>query len=427
MSDVERTAAGAGSAGPSEAAEMDGGRPPPPRRHRRGPGIAVGLVVLLGLAGAIGYGAQRHLAEERRAAETAASHRDFVPNVRVALVREEAGPRAVNLPGTTLAFTQANIFARASGYIDKLEVDIGDRVKAGDLLAEITAPELDHQIAQAEATLAQTRAAVQQAEANRDLSSATWQRDRPLVQQGWTTKEQGDVDRLTLQAQQAATGVAEANVAAQQALLLSLRQQKAYQRVTAPFDGVVTERNVNIGDLVTADAPVSTQMFTLMQSTVIRVQVFVPQSQALGVEPGIKAAVRIPEFPGRPFPGTVTRIADALQPGTRTLLVEIDIANPDAALPPGIYCAVELDVPRKPPVLIVPAEAIVFDRDGLHVATVVEGVVRMRKVSVSRDLGTEVEVGDGVRAGDAVVLNPSVTLVDGSKVSARRIDDGGTS
>lgn len=423
MSDVDRTAAaGPAEPGSHEARGLDPAGLPEIRRRRRWPGITAGLVALLGLAGAIAYGAQRHLAEEQMATETAAAHRDFVPSVRVATVREEAGPRVVTLPGTTLAFTQADIFARASGYIDKLDVDIGDRVKAGDLLAEITAPELDHQIAQAQATLAQTEAAVEQAEANRDLSSATWQRDRPLVQQGWTTKEQGDVDRLTLRAQQAATGVAEANVAAQQALILSLQQQKAYQRVAAPFDGVVTARNVNIGDLVTADATGSTQMFTLMQSNVIRVQVFVPQSQALGVVPGTKATVRVPELPGRAFPGTVTRIADALQPGTRTLLVEIDIANADGALPPGIYCAVELDVPRKPPVLIVPAEAIVFDRDGLHVATVVDGVVHMRKISVSRDLGTEVEVGDGVDAGDVVVLTPPVTLVEGSKVSVRPAD-----
>ena len=230
------------------------------------------------------------------------------------------------MPATTTAFEAANIFARTSGYIEKRYVDIGDRVKAGALLADITAPELDHQITQAKATLAQNQATLQQTQASRDLAQVTNARDSKLVKQGWLTLQQGDNDRLTLQAQQAAVGVAQSNIAAQEAQIRILEQEKAYQRVVAPFDGVITQRNIDNGSLVTSG---STFMFTLMHPDVIRTQVFVPQDEAFGLGPGVDAVVRVPEIPDRTFPGKVTRIANALQPGSRTLLTEIDVPNPD--------------------------------------------------------------------------------------------------
>ena len=324
----------------------------------------------------------------------------------------------VTLPGTTSAFTEANIFARASGYIDKRNVDIGDHVKNGQLLAQITAPELDHQIANAEATLKQTEATLRQNQANADLANVTWQRDKPLVEKGWVTPQQGDQDRLGLQAQQATIGVAQSNVAAQQAQISVLRQQKDYQSVVAPFDGVITQRNIDVGTLVQADATSGTFMFTIMQDNVIRTLVYVPQDQAFGLEPGVEAVVRVPEIPDRGFPGKVTRIADALQPGTRTLLTEIDVPNTDGALDPGIYCTVELHIPRKVPSLIVPAQAIIFNADGLQVAVLENGTAHFRKVTVARDFGTTVEVSDGVKAGDQVILSPPVNLAEGSKVQA---------
>ena len=198
-----------------------------------------------------------------------------------------------------------------------------------------------------------------------------------------------------------------------------LNQQKAYQSVVAPFDGVITQRNVDIGSLVQADATSGTFLFTLMHSDMIRIQLYVPQDEAFGVAPGVEAVVRVPEMPGRDFPGTVTRIADALQPGTRTLLTEIDVPNPDHALSPGIYCTVELKIPRKTPSLIVPSEAIIFNREGLSVAVVEDGVARIHPVTVVRDFGTTVEVSAGVKDGDQVILNPPVDLTDGHKVKVR--------
>jgi RND family efflux transporter MFP subunit len=231
------------------------------------------------------------------------------------------------------------------------------------------------------------------------------------------------VDLQNLRAQQAAVAAAKHDVTAQENLVKQLYQQRNYASVVAPFDGVITQRNVDVGSLVQGNATSGTFMFEIMQEGIIRVSVYVPQDAASGVKPGIDAIVRVPEIPDREFRGTVTRIADALQPGTRTLLTEIDIPNPDGALTPGIYCAIELHIPRKTPSLSVPADALIFNRNGMQVAVVSDGKAEIRKVNVKRDLGTRVEVDSGIKAGDQVILNPPVTLVDGSKVHPRAEND----
>jgi RND family efflux transporter MFP subunit len=388
----------------------------PPRRYG---GALLGAGALLLLAGGLGIGGWRHYQADLEAAATAQQTRTFVPEVRVAAVRDSGSKIVVSLPATTTAFEAANIFARTSGYVEKRYVDIGDRVKAGALLADITAPELDHQIAQAKATLAQNQATLQQTQASRDLADVTNGRDSKLVKQGWLTLQQGDNDRLTLQAQQAAVGVAQSNIAAQEAQIRILEQEKLYQRVVAPFDGVITQRNIDNGSLVQSQ---STFMFTLMHPDVIRTQLYVPQDAAFGVAPGIEAVVHVPEIPNRSFPGKVTRIASALQPGSRTLLTEVDVPNPDGALSPGIYCTVELFIPRKTPSMIIPADAVVFDENGLHVAVVANGVVHLQKITIARDFGKEVEVHDGVKPGDQVILNPMVNLAEGDKVTVRKTE-----
>ena len=387
------------------------------KRGRKAHPIILGLTVMM--ASALTAGARTHLTEYPQSASAAEQQRNFVPSVRVESVQPSGETETVKLPATTLAFASANIFARASGYIGRREVDIGDRVKQGQLLAEIVAPELDHQIAQAEATLDQLKSALQQAQANRELARVTWDRDQPLVEKGWATAQQGTIDQQTLKGQDAAVSVAEANVTAEEAQLQVLHQQKVYQRVVAPFDGVITQRNVDVGSLVQADATSDTFMFTLMQSNVIRTQVFVPQEEAFGLKPGVNAAVQVSEIPDRTFPGTVTRIADAIQPGSRTLLTEIDIPNPDGALTPGIYCMVELHMPRKTPSFVVSADAIIFNQAGLQVAVVENGVAHMRRVVVVRDRGREVLVNSGVKRGDRVILNPPVDLAEGTKVQIR--------
>jgi RND family efflux transporter MFP subunit len=387
---------------------------------KRRPGrriFAAGAALLL--LGGLAIGVWQHLKLNADVEATAAQRRDFVPSLRVAVVRSSGANVAVSLPGTTEAFEQANIYSRTSGYVAKRYVDIGDRVKAGELLAEITAPELDHQISQAQATLIQNQAALRQVQANRELAEVTWGRDNKLLTQGWITKQQGDQERLALSAQLAAEAVAQANIQAQEAQLMVLSQRKAYQRVIAPFDGIVTTRNIDNGSLVQADATGGTAMFTMMHSDVIRIQLYVPQDQAFGLKPGVEGIVRVPELPGVDFRGTVTRVASALQPGTRTLLTEIDVPNPDGTLTPGTYCDVQLQIPRKTQSLIVPAEAIIFNRNGLSVAVVENGVVHVRKIVEVRDLGTRVEVSDGVQDGDQVVLNPPIDISENQTVTTR--------
>ena len=388
------------------------------KRRRRGRLAVLGVAVVL--VGALTAGTWIHLTEHHLSEDAAEQERDFIPQVRVASVEQSSEIDVVRLPATTSAFATANIFARASGYIGQREIDIGDHVKQGQLLAEIVAPELDHQIAQAEATLSQLEWALQQAEANRELAKVTWGRDKPLVEKGWLTAQQGTIDEQTLKAREAAVSVAQANITAEEAQLKVLHQQKVYQRVVAPFDGVITQRNIDVGSLVQADATSGTFMYTIMQSNVIRTQVFVPQDSAFGLRPGIDAAVHVPEIPDRTFPGTVTRIAEALQPGSRTLLTEIDIPNPDGVLTSGIYCTIELHIPRKTPSFTVSADAIIFNQAGLQVAIVENGVVHLHRVGVVRDLGRQVLVNSGVKRGDQVILNPAVDLAEGAKVRARQ-------
>jgi RND family efflux transporter MFP subunit len=388
------------------------------KRYRWG-GRLFALAGFLFLAGGLSLGAWGNYSQQQEATAAAKQQRDFVPSLRVATIAASPGAVSISLPGTTAAFAAANVFARATGYIAKRIVDIGDRVKAGDLLAQLAVPELDDQISQNESILNQLKSSLEQAEASLELARVTWRRDEPLVNKGWVTQKQGTVDVQTLKSREAAVPVAQHNVTAQENLLKQLRQNRDYASVVAPFDGVITERNVDVGTLVQNNATSGTFMFEIMQQDVIRVRVYVPQNAAFGMAPGVEAVMRVPELPDREFPGKVTRIADALQPGTRTLLTEVDIPNPDGALAPGIYCTVELQIPRKTPSVSVPAEAIIFNSDGTQVAVVSDGKAEIRKVRVQRDLGTRVEVDAGIKAGDQVILNPPVNLLEGSKVQAR--------
>jgi RND family efflux transporter MFP subunit len=390
-----------------------------PDTRRRWSRLLFGGGAFFLLAVGLAFGTSRSYSQQREVIATADHAREFVPSFRVVTVRASPGNIVITLPATTAAFVDANIYARATGYIGKRNVDIGDHVKQGELLAELGVPELDDQIAQNESTLEQLKAAVQQAQANSTLAQATWGRDKPLLRDGWVTGHQGDIDLQTVKADEAAVSVAQANVAAQERLLQVLHQNRAYASVVAPFDGTITQRNVDVGSLVQGNANTGTFMFEIMQKDVIRVRVYVPQDAAFGVAPGIEAIVRVPEIPGRTFRGKVTRIAEALQTGTRTLLTEIDISNPDGALQPGTYCTAELNILRKTPSFLVPADATIFNQNGMQVAVIKDGTAHIHKVSVTRDLGTQVEVDDGVEQGDLVIINPPIALSEGSKVRAR--------
>jgi RND family efflux transporter MFP subunit len=398
------------------AVERETGNAPKQRRRRRWGGRLFAFGGFLLLAGGLSLGAWGNYSQQQQVMTTAEQERDFVPSLRVATVAASPDTMSVTLPGTTAAFDNANIYARATGYIAKRNVDIGDHIKQGELLAELAVPELVDQIHQNEGTLAQFTSTLEQTVANLKLAQVTWDRDRPLVHEGWATQQQGTIDVQTVKANESAVAAAQQNVTAQENLLRMLRQNRDYALVIAPFDGVITQRNVNVGDLVQGNVTGGTFMFEMQRTDPIRVWAYVPQDAAFGVAPGVDAIVRVPELPGREFNGKVTRIADAQESGTRTLLTEVDLPNPDGALRSGVYCFVELKIPRKALSLVVPAEAIIFNRNGLQVAVVEDGKAEIRKVNVTRDMGTQVEVDAGVKPGDQVILNPPVNLSQGGKV-----------
>ena len=292
----------------------------------------VGWSALVTVALLAAYGIQGQLKQSEAALETLQEATTLLPAVRTSLVETVTGPRRLDLPGTTSPFNSATIFARATGYIAKRNVDIGSRVKKGEVLVLIAAPDLDQQLAQARAQVSQLKAAIEQTQANAELAKATNRRTAKLVEQGWQTLQQGDVDRLTQKAQEAALDVAQENLKVQKAVVARLEALTSFERVTAPFDGAITARNVDVGDLVTADNSAGTPMFAMDYTDVLRIQVFVPQDAVFTLKDGYEAEVTVPELPGRVFKGKIARNASSLQPGTRTLLAEVDVENPKGEL-----------------------------------------------------------------------------------------------
>jgi RND family efflux transporter MFP subunit len=313
------------------------------------------------------------------------------------------------------AFDSATLYARATGYIAKRNVDIGSQVRAGDVLAVIAAPDLDQQLAQARAQLAQMQAALAQAEATRSLADVTNRRTSRLVSEGWNSRQQGDQDRTSLVSQSAGVRVAAANVLAQQAQVNRLAELTGFERVVAPFDGVITSRQIDVGALVTADQSNGTPLFGIARTDVLRVQVYVPQEYIFGLKDGETATVSVPQLPGRLFHGKVARNAGALATDTRTLLAEVDVDNTDKLLSPGLYGIVHLEQPRDRPTVSIPSEAVIFNANGLSAAVLENGHIAIRPLTVLEDDGAHLEVRDGLKPGDKVILNPPVNLVPGMR------------
>lgn len=385
------------------------------RRRRVLIGASVTIAGVVG--GFVGYGVVQRQERNQAAQQELDNRKNRVPELRIEKVKAVDTPREIHLPATTQAFDAATIYARQSGYIAKRLVDIGSRVKNGDLLALISAPEVDDQLTQARAQLQQMQATLEQTDANRALANVTNNRFKPLVQQGWETQQTGDQNRLNLAAQNAAVDVAKANIQAQKATVARLERLQSYERVVAPFDGVITQRNIDVGSLVTADTTSGTPMFAIAHDNVLRVQVHVPQDVALQLKVGMEATLDVPELPGRTFKGKVARTANALDPNTRTLLIEADIDNPHGTLSPGLYGTVHYIVPRPSPVFIVPSSALIFDQNGMQVAIYSDGVAHIRKVGIGEDNGAEVQIATGLKAGEELIVSPPAGLADGAKVA----------
>ena len=349
---------------------------------------------------------------------------------RLAVMRVERGPaqNEIRLPGTMQALTEAPILARTDGYLKRRLVDIGDRVREGQVLAEIDAPEVDQQIRQAEAAIEQAAAAAEQAQANleqgranRELARITAERTQQLTERGISPRQEGDQSRAQLNAQDASVQALEkailaqrSNLAAAKANLARLQELQGYRLVKAPFDGVITLRNVDVGALVSTG---NTLLYRIAQIGTLRTYVNVPQAYVTTVRVGQPAALSVSHFPGRRFRGTVARTANALDPATRTMLVEVDVPNADGALFPGTYAEVDLSGSRTNPPLVVPAAAILFRTDGAQVAVVqADDTVHLQKITVGRDYGDRVEILQGVEEGATIVAAPGDSAREGAKI-----------
>jgi RND family efflux transporter MFP subunit len=390
-----------------------------PWRRRR----LVALVLLaLALSFLVGY-LPRHASRSQLFAAASAAQRDL-PRVEVTTAKVADGSRALTLPGSLTANREALISARATGYVARWVVDIGDRVRTGDLLALIDTPELNQQLDQARAALKQKEGALEQAIANRDYAEVTAKRQDALLGEGLTAKQTDDQARAQVKIWEANVHAAAADIAAAQAAVRQLAQMVAFARVVAPFDGRITQRNIDVGSLVTAGgaagAPTTTQpLFRIEATDPVRVFVQVPQAFATSVADGQAASVSIRELQGRVFTGRVTRTAGTLDPATRTLNVEVDVPNPKGELLAGMYAEVEIAVAAAYPIVRVPASAVIVDSRGVHVATV-DGTGDVRLVAVSRGLddGREIELLRGLTGGEQVVVNPGGGVTDGMRVQA---------
>jgi RND family efflux transporter MFP subunit len=392
---------------------------PDPRleRRRRRTGQLLGVVALSGLGLMVGLGAHGHAERQAAANATLAAQRDAVPVVRTLVLRAVDTPREIELPGSAQAFDTATLYARATGYIAKRNVDIGSRVHKGDVLAVIAAPDLDQELAQARAQLVQLQASVVQAQADVRVAYDKAWRSAQTAKDGWTPQQQADVDRDTLMADTAALGVARANILAQQAQVNRLEELTGFEQVVAPFGGVITSRQIDVGSLVTANENSGTPLFSIAHTDVLRVQIYVPQEDYFGMKDGDKAEVTVPELPGRVFLGRLARNASALQPDTRTVLAEVDVDNKDGALAPGVYTIVHLREPRQYPVISIPSQAVILGEGGPQAAVYDDGLIHLRQLDIAADNGATVEVRGGLHAGERVILNPPIGATDGTRAT----------
>lgn len=395
--------------------------------------ITVLVITLLGLLGA-GYFPRT--ARARQVAAFAEQTRKEA--VEVSAVPVQAAPADVEftLPGNIQAVTEAPLYARTDGYVKQRLVDIGDRVAKGQLLAEIESPEVDQQLRQAKAgvlqaqsALGQAQAALQQANANEKLSEVTLTRINALVTKGVLSKQDGDEKQATYLARKADVAAAEANVkTARNAIEVAeanvqrLTEIQSFQKVRAPYDGLITARNVVLGTLVSAGSNASIrELYRITQLSPLKIIVNVPQSEVRSIHVGQDCAFDVQEFAGREFRGKVSRTANALDASSRSLPIEVQFENPTGQLLPGMYAQVHFKLHRTDPPMLIPGDSIVTGKSGPQVAVLRGGdVVHYEAVTIGRDYGAQTEILSGLAAGDLVVLNPSEELRDGTRVRALR-------
>jgi len=373
--------------------------------------------VLLAAAFLSGY-LPRHNAKAELAAGVRAEA-ESAPRVEVVRPTVTSSDRAIVLSGSVRPLEETVLYPRANGYVAKWLVDIGDKVKEGQTLAEIETPELDQELDQARAQLAQASAGVTQADANREFSQANLERFKQLVPAGVASQQDLDKTQAQSQVDSASVKVAQSAVQVQTANIRRLLQLKSFAHVVAPFAGTVTARNVERGSLVSSGN--ATPLFKVAILDPVRVFVQVPQDAASGVQNDLAAKVSTREYPGRVFEGKVARSSGALDQNTRTMLVEVRVPNPKNELLAGMYAEVALTLPSSHRVFEVPATALLNDAKGLRVALVDAGdTLRLVPVVVERDTGATVQISSGLTADARVVKLSSADMVDGKRVEVRK-------
>lgn len=392
----------------------------------------IGAAVLVVALAAVGF--VPHLARERAAFAAVSESPVTHPVVTVVHPQLGAPSSALLLPGNIEPLYNAAIYARTEGYIEKRNVDIGSKVKAGQVLAVISSPEVDQQLMQARATLAQsqatlqqTRATLAQAKANAELARLTRERDLPLGAQRAISQQIVDEAVQAYNARIADVEAAEANITAAQANMdanranvARLLQLQSFEQVVAPFDGIITARNVERGDLVsTGSAAAGKPLFSIAQNGTLRIQIDVPQSEAVNIQEGQKASLTVKERLGREYTGTVVRSAGSLDSAARTMLTEIQVDNRDGSLLPGMYAQVKFTLAEQRSSLIIPTSSLVIDHNGMRVVTVQSGhTIHYAPVAIGKDMGTQVEILSGIQATDALVASPSDLLREGQNVES---------
>jgi len=330
-----------------------------------------------------------------------------IPTVAVVHPAVEPAEEGLVLPGTLQAYVESPIYARTNGYLKKWYRDIGSRVRQGELLAEIDAPEVDQQLVQAKADL-------ETAKANSNLSRITATRYEELIKTDGVSKQEVDNATGDYAAKQAAQASAAANVK-------RLEELESFKHIYAPFSGVITRRNVDIGTLINAgNGGATQQLFFLAQTDPIRVYVNVPESAAPSIRPGLAAYLELTQFPGRKFQGQVVRTAEAIDPGTRTLLTEVDVPNKSGELLPGGYAQVHLNVQIGGTRVQVPVNALLFRSEGLRAVVIDQNhKTRLQALTIGRDFGTSLEVLQGLTPNDWIVINPPDSLEDNQQVNVK--------
>jgi len=390
-----------------EAGPENPNREPSSLRHgfrgEAGRGVVTVLVILVIVAAVVAAGIIPRI--RARAALKVETQELAIPLVKVVHPQKGAPEQEIVLPGDMQAFIDSPIYARTNGYLKKWYVDIGGRVKAGQLLADIETPEVDAQLRQALADL-------NTAEANFALSQITYNRYQGLKSTDSVAKQDVDNSVGAYQANKAMVASAQANVKRLQELV-------SFEKVFAPFDGVITARETDIGDLIDAGSNGGTakELFHIAAINTLRVYVNVPQIYSAAVKPGIRADLTLQEFPGRTFPGVLVRTSNSIDLASRTLLVEVDVKNPTGELLPGAYAQVHLKIPSGSPTFILPVTTLIFRTAGMQVALIREGnKAELVPITLGRDFGTTIEVVAGLTGSDLVIDSPPDSIVNGEIV-----------